>query len=370
MTPIIRFLTGALFIFSGFIKANDPMGFGYKLEEYFGVFGISWLNPAATLIATIICVIEMGLGLALLIGWRRMFTLWSLLLMIVFFTFLTFYSAWFNVVTDCGCFGDFLKLTPWQSFTKDVVLLVFIGWLFFRRDHFLSYWSAGVRNWLVVGFVLLSGIFSAYSWAYLPLIDFRPYAIGKSIPDGMKIPENAPIDQYQDTWFYKVDGQVNSYTTDQEPWNLPGAEFVDRKTVLVKKGYTPPVHDFTINDLDGNDYTDDFLQAERTIFIVAYDLSKSRNASWASLKSVLRWADVHQVKVALLTAATTEQIARFRAEQGDEWPLYITDGTTLKTMIRSNPGLMALKKGLVVDMWPARDLPALNELAAVLDVEQ
>lgn len=368
MTPIIRFLTGALFIFSGFIKANDPMGFGYKLEEYFGVFGISWLNPAATLLALLICVVEMGLGLALLIGWRRMFTLWSLLAMIVFFTFLTFYSAWFNVVTDCGCFGDFLKLTPWQSFSKDVVLLVFIGWLFFRSNHFTAFWSADVRNRLVFAFMASSALFGAYSWAYLPLIDFRPYAIDKSIVEGMRIPEGAPTDQYEDTWYYKVDGEVKTYTTDQAPWDLPGAAFVDRKTVLIKKGYTPPVHDFTINDLEGNDYTDDFLQADRVLFMVAYDMSKSRESAWESLKSVLRWADVHQVKVALLTAATTEQLAQFKAKHGTEWPIYITDGTTLKTMIRSNPGLMALKKGKIINKWPARSLPTLPELGATLDV--
>lgn len=368
MTPIIRFLTGALFIFSGFIKANDPMGFGYKLEEYFGVFGITWLNPAATFIAVVICIVEMGLGLALLLGWKRMFTLWSLLLMIVFFTFLTFYSAWFNVVTDCGCFGDFLKLTPWQSFTKDVVLLVFIGWLFFRRDHFAPFWSSDVRNRLVLAFVVCSTLFSAYTWAYLPVIDFRPYAIGKSIPEGMKIPEGAPTDEYKDTWFYKVDGEVKPYTTEDAPWDLPGAEFVDRKTELVKKGYTPPVHDFSIYDLDNGDYTEDFLTAERTLFIVSYKLNNGRENAWKELLSMLRWADVHQVRIALLTASTKEEITAFQKEHGSEWPIYITDGTTLKTMIRSNPGLIALRKGTVVDMWPARNLPALSTLDEVLEV--
>lgn len=136
-THVFRVLTSFLFMFSGFIKVNDPKGFGYKLEEYFGVFGIDFLNPIATGLAIFICVAEMALGIALLLGWQKRFTLWSLLLMMVFFTFLTFYSAWFNKVTDCGCFGDFLKLTPWQSFSKDVVLLVLIGWLFWRQRNLL-----------------------------------------------------------------------------------------------------------------------------------------------------------------------------------------------------------------------------------------
>ncbi len=369
MTQLIRILTAALFLFSGFIKANDPMGFGYKLEEYFGVFGISWLNPAATFLAAAICVVEMGLGLALLIGWRRLFTLWSLMAMIVFFTFLTFYSAWFNVVTDCGCFGDFLKLTPWQSFTKDIVLLAMIGWLFFRRAHWVALWSSDVRNRLMIAFVAASSLFSAYTWSYLPVIDFRPYAIGKNIPDGMRIPEGAPLDEYRDTWFYKVDGEVRSFSTDEAPWDLPGAEFVDRKTVLVKKGYTPPVHDFTIYDREGNDYTDDYLQAEKTLFIVAYDLKKSRKDAWKELSSMLRWAEVNQVRLALLTASTSDNIAAFEAEHPGKWPIYITDGTTLKTMIRSNPGLMALQNGTVVHMWPARSLPSLHELGALFEID-
>ncbi|MFN3529409.1 MAG: BT_3928 family protein [Bacteroidia bacterium] len=362
MTIIIRLLTGALFIFSGFIKANDPMGFGYKLEEYFGVFGISSLNPAATFIATFICVFEMGLGLALLIGWRRMLTLWLLLLMIVFFTFLTFYSAWFNVVTDCGCFGDFLKLTPWESFTKDMVLLLMIGWLFFRRNHFAAIWSNDIRNRLMIAFVASSTLFSAYTWAYLPVIDFRPYAIGKNIMEGMQIPEGAPLDEYEDSWFYRVNGEVQKFSTDQAPWNIEGAEFVDRKTVLVKKGYSAPVHDFTIFDLEGNDYTEDFLMAEKCIFIVAYDLKKSRKDAWKELESIVKWADVQQLRVAFLTASTTTQIQDFQQTYGTTWPLYITDGTTLKTIVRSNPGLVALKSGTVINKWPARSLPSLQQL--------
>lgn len=369
MTILIRFLTGALFIFSGFIKANDPMGFGYKLEEYFGVFGITWLNPAATFLAALICVIEMGLGLALLIGWRRMFTLWLLLAMIVFFTFLTFYSAWFNVVTDCGCFGDFLHLTPWQSFSKDIVLLALISWLFIWRNQLQSFWSSDVRNRLMIAFVAASGLFSAYTWAFLPMIDFRPYAIGKNIQEGMKIPEGAPIDEYNDTWYYKVNGETKTYTTDEAPWDLPGAEFVDRKTVLVKKGYTPPVHDFTITDLDGNDYTEDFLIAPATLFIVAYDFKKSRNDAWAEISSIIKWAEVNQLRVAFLTASTNEQVAEFKAAREADWPIYITDGTTLKTMVRSNPGLMALKSGTVVNMWPARSLPSLVELSELYQID-
>jgi triosephosphate isomerase len=150
---------------------------------------------------------------------------------------------------------------------------------------------------------------------------------------------------------------------------LPGAEFVDRKTVLVKKGYTPPVHDFTITDLDGNDYTEDFLIAPATLFIVAYDFKKSRNDAWAEIGSIIKWAEVNQLRVAFLTASTNEQVAEFKAAREADWPIYITDGTTLKTMVRSNPGLMALKSGTVVNMWPARSLPSLVELSELYQID-
>ncbi|MBL0342460.1 MAG: hypothetical protein IPP71_17070 [Bacteroidetes bacterium] len=228
------------FIVSGLIKANDAIGFSYKLEEYFTVFGTPWMNSYALFLAAFVCVLEIILGVAVLFGTRMVTVAWLLLLMILFFTFLTFYSAYFNKVTDCGCFGDALKLTPWQSFTKDVILLFFVGIIFIDRKNIqhkdlksdsinsivalvlIAYFSLSVINWsfplffsagllfatimlkqllpkipntVVLGLSgILSVYFSYYCLNHLPVKDFRPYAIGKNINEGMQVPEGAPKD--------------------------------------------------------------------------------------------------------------------------------------------------------------------------------
>lgn len=367
MITLIRLLVGGLFLFSGFIKANDPLGFAYKLEEYFGVFGTEFFMPWATAIAMLITLVEMVVGFALLIGARKKIVLWTLLAMIVFFTFLTFWSAYFNVVTDCGCFGDFLKMTPWQSFTKDVVLLVLVLLLFAGQKKIRPIFTPA-QDWKIIGFFKFSVLaFMLYSWYYLPLWDLRAYKVGTDITAGMQIPEGAPLDEYEDTWMYRVNGEVKSYTTAEAPWDLPGAEFVDRKTVLIKKGYTPPIHDFTISSPAGDDYTEDFLQADVALIFVAYDLSKSRMAAWDQVEDLLKWADMYQFKAAVLTASSGTQLEEFAQKQPNNFPFYSTDATTLKTIVRSNPGLMLLKKGVVSGLWPATDYPSQKELEALIN---
>jgi len=371
LTLILRILTGGLFIFSGLIKANDPLGFGYKLEEYFVVFGMQFLHPLATGLAIAICVVEVVLGVALWMGWKGKAVSWWLLLMIVFFTFLTFWSAWFKVVTDCGCFGDFLKLTPWQSFSKDVVLLLMISFLCYRRKH-IRPWGPSFLAPAAVGLTAAGTmVFAFYTWNNLPYLDFRPYAVGKNLPQGMAIPEGAPVDVYKDLWFYKVDGKVNTYTTEQEPWEIKqangeAAEFVDRKTELVSKGYVPPIHDFVISDLNGNAYTDDFLQAEHCLLIVSPFLDKARTEAWMEVAGMVDWARQKDIKVAVLTGSGKEEIEAFATRYATkQWPFYQSDGTVLKTMMRSNPGLMVLSKGTVKALYPARSLPDTRELAKI-----
>jgi len=191
LANIARVLVGVLFIISGFIKANDPLGFSYKLDEYFVVFHMEWLSSISLALAILICAAEIGLGVATLMGAKMNFTAWSLLLMIVFFTFLTFYSWYFNKVTDCGCFGDALHLTPLQSFEKDLVLLALILLIFAQRRHImplLGQTASTVVSWL--GFAG-SMLFSIQCYRHLPTIDFRPYKIGANIQEGMKLPPNA-----------------------------------------------------------------------------------------------------------------------------------------------------------------------------------
>ncbi|MGB0950250.1 MAG: BT_3928 family protein, partial [Marinirhabdus sp.] len=211
-----RITVGLLFIISGLIKLNDPVGFGFKLEEYFspGVLNLEFLVPYALAIALVTVIFEVLLGVMLLLGHMRRFTVWSLLFMIVFFTFLTFYSAYFNKVTDCGCFGDALKLTPWQSFFKDIALLILIVILFLGRKHIAPLFTKAVRSLAV--FVLFVGcvMVSYYVLKHLPVIDFRAYKEGVNIEKAMSIPPNAPKPVFEYAWKFKVNGTEKTIKTD------------------------------------------------------------------------------------------------------------------------------------------------------------
>ncbi|MBK7969981.1 MAG: DoxX family protein [Bacteroidetes bacterium] len=406
---ISRILVGALFIVSGLIKANDTLGFSYKLEEYFTVFNTPWMSEYALLLAAFVCILEVILGVAVIFGTRMVTVSWLLLLMIVFFTFLTFYSAYFNKVTDCGCFGDALKLTPWESFTKDLVLLVLTLFIFFERKNIkhgdmksdivnaglslalIAFFSFVVINWsfpfwfsagLLFATVMLkqvlpsipntivlglSGIISSYftyhCLNHLPIKDFRPYAIGKNILDGMSIPEGAPKDSILMVFQYKKDGKDFEFTPEQLPEDLDKYEFVDRIDKVIKKGYVPPIHDFTITDASGADYTEDFLVHEGYSFmLVAYDLTKTCDKVQNEVNALVAKCDENKIPFFGLTSTAPEETDKIRHEFQSMFDYYYCDATTLKTIIRSNPGLVLLKQGTVIDMWHHHDWPTWDEV--------
>ncbi|MDP7430072.1 MAG: DoxX family protein, partial [Flavobacteriales bacterium] len=300
---ISRFLVGVLFIISGLIKANDTIGFSYKLAEYFEVFGMEWLSAFALLIAVSICVFEILLGTMLLIGSRIKFVSWSLLLMIVFFTFLTFFSAYFNKVTDCGCFGDALKLTPWQSFTKDMVLLFFILLLFKSQNKIQSLFTKKAENKINLLTLLLSCYFVWHTYSHLPAKDFRPYAIGENIPEGMLIPKDAKQDIIEDIWYYEINGETQQFTTEQEPWKIEGAKYVDRKTKLIEKGYEPPIHDFSISK-DEVDITDSILSAKKAYLVIAYNIKKTNAEASKKLTDLYLACEKKEITFVALSASS------------------------------------------------------------------
>src|SRR5690554_1171347 len=262
---LARIIVGVLFIISGLIKLNDPVGFSFKLNDYFApeVLDLGFLVPYALLIAIVLVIVEVLLGISLLLGYCRKLTLWSLLLMIVFFTFLTFYSAYFNKVTDCGCFGDALPLTLWESFTKDVVLLVLILILFFGRNYIRPFFTRTGGGWILFGSLVLCLGMAWYVLHNLPIIDFRAYKIGVNIQEGMSVPENAPQPIFEYSWKFMVNGVEQVITTNGDYPQVDG-EFLEVNTKMIQEGYTPPIHDFTM-ERDGEDYTSQFLEEENLI---------------------------------------------------------------------------------------------------------
>ena len=360
-----RIFVGSLFIFSGFIKANDPLGFSYKMEEYFEVLHIPFFIPFALAISIFICAFEIVLGFALLLGHRIKLTIWLLLLMIVFFTFLTFYSAYYDKVRECGCFGDFWRLTPWQSFTKDVVLLVFIFVVLAGKKHISPVFGNKIEKALMVLFTILSFGFPLYTYNFLPVKDFRPYAIGKNIQEGMKLPEGAKQDSVVMVFIYEKNGkQIEVPYADVMSGKVDSTyKFIDRKDKVIREGDKPAILDFSIvSSGDGSDYTEQILNYDGYyFFLVMYDLDKSNKNVFGKINDFTKLCRQDKIPVIALTASA-DQIESFKKETGADIDFYLTDQITLKTMIRSNPGLMLLKKGTVMDMWHYHSLPSFSDI--------
>lgn len=356
---------GILFMFSGLVKMNDPVGFSFKLEEYFSEPVLNWpiFEPFALPIALFMVLAEVWLGAALLAGLWKKWVLSLLSAMIVFFAFLTFYSAYFNVVTDCGCFGDAIPLTPWQSFIKDIIFGVFILFLWWGKEHIYDRWpSAMVRIW-GAAVPLATVVFSWYVLNHLPVKDFRPYAEGKSIVEGMKTAEELGLEPPQFEVVYTM------YNSEGEQIEVTGTQYTEErwwekkewqmdnnlsKTIKVKEGYEPPVHDFSIYGEFG-DITDSILDLPEVWLLIAYNVQRSNENGWPVVAKKAGALMSEGVPVLLLSASLPEDFQAFGLPP--ELTHAFTDETTLKTMVRSNPGWVVLKKGTVAKKFHFNDTP-------------
>ena len=326
-----RLFVGLLFIFSGLIKINDPVGFSFKLEEYFGptVFNIDFLLPYVLPLAIFIVVVEVLLGVFLLIGLKKEFTIYSLFVMIVFFTFLTWYSAYFNKVTDCGCFGDAIKLTPWESFTKDIILLVFIIILMMGLKYIKPLFTNKLLYTIPVISLVICILIVNQVLSHLPLIDFRPYKIGNNIIENMITPEDSKKAIFRYDWLFNVEGEKKIISTSG---NFPSIEgdFISVETELLEEGYEPPIHDFSM-ELDDIDYTDDLMQEENLLIFVFYNISKMELEAIGDLKESLRIAMDNNYKIIGLTASGNEDVNNFKSKFLVDLDFYFCDETALKT---------------------------------------
>ncbi len=370
-----RIVVGLLFIFSGLIKLNDPIGFSFKLQDYFApeVLNLEFLVPYSLGLAIMIVIVEVLLGVTLLLGYMRKLTLWLLLLMIVFFTFLTFYSAYFNKVTDCGCFGDAIPLTPWESFWKDVILLILILILFIGKRYIRPIFTTNIRSIVVfITFIFCLGI-GYYVLQHLPIIDFRAYKIGNNILEGMSMPEDAPQAVYEYKWKFNINGKEEIITTTGDYPNVDG-EFIDVETRMVEEGYIPPISDFTI-EKNGEDYTDVFLNHPNLIVVVAYSMHNTEKEGYNAIKQVTDRANELGYEVIGLSASSDELTSQLKAEYDLNFDFYFSDETVLKTIVRSNPGLVELQEGTIMQKLHWNDagklkLSQVENPKSVLDKEQ
>lgn len=355
ITQLARFLVAVTFIFSGFVKLVDPLGSAYKFEEYFGadVLNLEFLSPYALQFSILLILAEIMLGVMLLVGYRPKLTVWSLFVISLLFLFLTWYSAYFDKVTDCGCFGDAVTLTPWETFYKNVVLIVLIIYLIVRVYDIQPIRSDLLAKRLSIGSLIIFIGIQIYVLRYLPIIDFRPYAIGKNIPAGMIVPEDAEKPVFEDTWIYNVNGEDKTFSTEDKPWNIEGATFVDRKTRTLVAGYVPPIHDFTMES-DGEDLTEALMKKEKLMLFVSYNLNLSSQKGLKNLKDLSERAMERGYTVYCFSASTIEDYNKIKETYGFDFDLLFCDETTLKTIVRSNPGIVTLNKGTVTGKWSWR----------------
>ena len=371
---ISRVIVGLLFIFSGLIKANDPLGFGYKLQEYFEVFHISFLNDYAPAIAILLCTLEIVLGALLLLGFWANKVVWGLLLLIIFFTFLTFYSAFFEVVTSCGCFGDAIPLTPWQSFTKDLILLTLIIIIFRQRKDIKSLIVNNRTQDLTAGFILVLSLgFGLYTYNFQPIVDFLPYKIGNNIPGLMIMPPGAPQDLYEITYNLKnkKTGEEKKMTDKEyiksQVWKDTNWEIIgDPVNKLIKKGYDVKIKDLKITDSQGTDYNKELLENPYyNLIVVAYDLSKANNNGIGDLNALaINAAENYNIRTVLLTSNSAQSAEEFSNQKRLVMEIFYADGIPLKSMVRANPGLLLLKNGTVIDKWHFHNLPSFDKISA------
>lgn len=361
ITQFSRLFVGILFIISGLIKLNDPIGFSYKLDEYFSepVFNMPYFIPFTLAIALFLVILEVVLGVMLLIGYKSKFTINSLLLLVVLFSFLTFYSAYFDVVKDCGCFGDALHLTPWQSFSKDMILLFFILILFFNMKLVKPLFSNTIQNNLTLISTFLCLFMGYWVINHLPLKDFRPYKLDTNINSGMEIPEGAAKSQVEMIFIYNVNG-VDTEFTENDLMSLPeGATFVDRKDKIIVQGYVPPIHDFKL-ELNGQDNTQMILSKEKALLIVAYDLEKSNKEALKNSIKTYQEAVAKGYYVAVLTGSSDVVIAKTKKEFGLNFDFLFCDATTLKTIERANPSFVILNHGTIKQKLHYNDISDLK----------
>ena len=348
LIQVSRIFVGLLFIISGLVKLNDPLGFSYKLQEYFSpeVLNLTFLDSYALAISIFIVVFELLLGIFLLLGFQPKFTLWSLLLMIIFFTFLTFYSAYFDKVKDCGCFGDALKLTPWESFTKDLVLLVLIVLMFFFNDLIKPIFNNLFNNLIVIISLFASIFFGLYVLKHLPAIDFRAYKIGDNLLTNMSIPENAPKAIQEFKWTFNVNGQNEIFITNGSYPDING-EYIGVETKIIEEGFQPPILDFSIES-DKENLTNFYLEKDRLLIVVSYDLNSANLDGLSKLKELSENASREGYTVIGLSASGNIDKNRIKSLYGLQFDFFLCDEKVLKTIVRSNPGVLSLKKATVM----------------------
>lgn len=363
---LCRIIVGIVFIYSGFVKGIDPLGSDYKFTDYFNAFGMGWMNATTLFFSFALSLAEFLIGIALLFNLWVSRMAWGSLLFMAFFTPLTLVLALTNPVSDCGCFGDAMILTNWQTFWKNIILLLLAIMIFvYRKEYKSSLPLMGQFSFLTLagaGMLCLS----IYCYRHLPVLDFRPYAVGKNITESMRLPEGAEPDQYEVTLKYKnkQTGEIRSFTEENYPWqDTLNWEYESSSERLVKKGYITPIHDLVIEHPTLGNITEEILEDDNhTILAVAYNLNQSDTQYQPAINRLAEYAREKGIRFYGLTSSSERDIEAYKKRNHVPYEFCTADEIQLKTMIRSNPGVIILREGTILDKWAGKDVPDVKEL--------
>ena len=363
---LCRIIVGIVFIYSGFVKGIDPLGSDYKFTDYFNAFSMGWMNATTLFFSFALSLVEFLIGIALLFNLWVSRMAWGSLLFMAFFTPLTLVLALTNPVSDCGCFGDAMILTNWQTFWKNIILLLLAIMIFmYRKEYKSSLPLVGQFSFLALagaGMLCLS----VYCYRHLPVLDFRPYAVGKNITEGMRLPEGTEPDQYEVTLKYKnkQTGEVQSFTEENYPWqDTLNWEYESSSERLVKKGYITPIHDLIIEHPTLGNITEEILEDDNhTILAVAYNLTQSDMQYQPAINRLAEYAQEKGIRFYGLTSSSERDIETYKKRYHVPYECCTADEIQLKTMIRSNPGVIILREGTILDKWAGKDVPDVKEL--------
>lgn len=378
LLELSRLLMGITFLFSGFVKAIDPQGFAYKIEDYFTAFGLSALDSLALPLAVGMCILEFLLGAGVLLGLYRKWSTRLLLLVMLFMTPLTLYLALNNPVSDCGCFGDAWIITNWETFFKNVVLLACAVFLYLNPERITNVFT-GKTYWLASFYVFVFiFLFSIYNTIYEPVVDFRPYKIGANLKELTSAPDGQG-DVYENILIYEKNGEKKEFTEENYPWQDTTWHFVDRENKLIKEGVKPQITDFTINHLRTNSNGNEFVEEEDitndvldddsyTFLMIAYSLQDMDESNISKFEDVYNYAQERGYNFYVLTSSLKEDILRWKRDNAVDFEFCLTDERTLKTIVRANPGMIVLKGGRIIEKWADFQLPEENALTDTAEV--
>jgi len=350
-----RIIIGLVFIFSGVVKAIDPLGSAYKFHDYFQAFNIGFLNKLSLALAIFLCTAEFIAGFSVLTGVRQKTGIWVVMILMVIFTPLTFVLALTNPVSDCGCFGDAVHLTNWQTFGKNIILITLTIILYTDRKQIRNIFNPLVE-WIIISIaIVLFILFSFFNLKYLPVIDFLPYKTGVNIAEKMVVPEGMPVDEYKSTFIYEKQGTKKEFTISNYPANDTSWKFIEQKSVLIKKGYQPPIHDFNISSIDDENITEKILsEPGYIVLMISKKLAEADNNKLSAGFELGNYCIANGIGFYIITASGTDEVRSYN----NGLRFCTADETTLKTIVRANPGYLFLKNGAIVGKWSWANVPA------------